>query len=131
MENGSEREFISCRIAILTLSDTRTLQEDKSGELLKQRILAAGHTLADRKILQDDRDLIANQLRIWVSDPNIDIIISTGGTGLTGRDVSIEAHRDVYEKEIDAFSIVFTFVSMAKNWHIGYSVKSVCCTSKW
>jgi len=64
VENGSEREFISCRIAILTLSDTRTLQEDKSGELLKQRILAAGHTLADRKILQDDRDLIANQLRI-------------------------------------------------------------------
>ena len=114
MEDVSEREFISCRIAILTLSDTRTLQDDKSGELLKKRILAAGHTLADRKIIQDDRDLIANQLRVWALDPDVDIIISTGGTGLTGRDVTIEAHRDVYEKEIDAFSIVFTSVSMAK-----------------
>ena len=103
MEDVSEREFISCRIAILTLSDTRTLQDDKSGELLKKRILAAGHTLADRKILQDDRDLIANQLRVWVLDPDVDIIISTGGTGLTGRDVTIEAHRDVYEKEIDKY----------------------------
>lgn len=108
------REFIPVRIAVLTVSDTRTLAEDRSGDTLVGRIDAAGHTLADRCILPDERDQIAAQLRAWCADPSVDVIISTGGTGLTGRDVSVEAHRDVYEKEIDAFGTVFTMVSMQK-----------------
>ncbi len=108
------RDFVPVRIAILTVSDTRGLDQDKSGDTLVQRLTDAGHTLADRKILPDERDQIAEQLRAWCTDPNVDVVISTGGTGLTGRDVTVEAHRDVYEKEIDAFGTVFTIVSMQK-----------------
>ena len=108
------KEFISVRIAVLTVSDTRSLAEDRSGDTLVERVTAAGHTLAARAIVTDDRSLIADQLRAWVASPEIDVIISTGGTGLTGRDVTVEAHRDVYEKEIDAFGTVFTIVSMQK-----------------
>lgn len=107
-------DFIAINIAVLTVSDTRTLSEDRSGEVLVGRIADAGHMLADRKILPDERDQIADQLRTWCDDPAIDVVISTGGTGLTGRDVTVEAHRDVYEKEIDAFGTVFTIVSMNK-----------------
>lgn len=108
------KDFIPVRIAVLTVSDTRSLEQDKSGQTLVDRIDQAGHTLAARKILPDERDMIADQLRAWISDPKVDVVISTGGTGLTGRDVTVEAHRDVYEKEIDAFSTVFTIVSMGK-----------------
>ncbi len=108
------REFIPVRIAILTVSDSRSLEEDRSGQVLVDRLTAAGHSLADRKILPDERQEIADQLRIWVADDTVDVVITTGGTGLTGRDVTIEAHRDVYEKEIDAFGTVFTTVSMQK-----------------
>lgn len=108
------REFIPVRIAILTVSDTRGLAEDKSGQTLVDRLTDAGHVLADRKIIKDERNQIANQLRAWCADPEVDVIISTGGTGLTGRDVTVEAHRDVYEKEMDAFGTVFTMVSMQK-----------------
>ncbi len=108
------KEFIPIRIAILTVSDTRGLDEDRSGQTLVDRLANAGHTLADRKILRDEREEIADQLRAWCANPEIDVVISTGGTGLTGRDVSVEAHRDVYEKEIDAFGTVFTMVSMQK-----------------
>ncbi|NNU79683.1 molybdenum cofactor biosynthesis protein B [Halovulum dunhuangense] len=119
------REFIPVRIAVLTVSDTRTLTEDRSGQTLVDRIAEAGHLLADRRIVQDERALIADTLREWIADPAVDVVISTGGTGLTGRDVTVEAHRDVYEKEIDAFSTVFTHVSMAK---IGTSaVQSRAC----
>ena len=107
-------DFIPVRIAVLTVSDSRSLAEDRSGDVLVARIEAAGHVLADRKLLPDDRAGIADQLRAWCADPAIDVVISTGGTGLTGRDVSVEAHRDVYEKEIDAFGTVFTIVSMRK-----------------
>ncbi len=107
-------DFIPIRIAVLTVSDTRSLAEDRSGDVLVGRIVEAGHALADRKILPDERAEIAAQLRAWCDDPDIDVVISTGGTGLTGRDVTVEAHRDVYEKEIDAFSTVFTIVSMNK-----------------
>jgi len=82
--------------------------------LLAERIATAGHHLADRRLLPDDRAAIAAQLRLWCADPAVDVVISTGGTGLTGRDVTVEAHRDVYEKEIDAFGTVFTLVSMQK-----------------
>lgn len=108
------RAFLPVRIALLTVSDTRGLAEDRSGDLLAERIAAAGHVLADRRILPDERPAIADQLRAWCADPAIDVVISTGGTGLTGRDVTVEAHRDVYEKEIDAFGTVFTLVSMQK-----------------
>jgi molybdenum cofactor biosynthesis protein B len=107
-------DFIPIRIAVLTVSDTRTPETDKSGQTLVDRITAAGHLVADRMILPDERDQIAAQLRIWCADPGVDVVISTGGTGLTGRDVTVEAHRDVYEKEIDAFGTVFTIVSMQK-----------------
>ena len=107
-------EFIAVRIAVLTVSDTRTLDEDRSGNVLVERIEGAGHIVAARQIIRDERVEIAQQLRSWCADPQIDVVISTGGTGLTGRDVTVEAHRDVYEKEIDAFGTVFTIVSMNK-----------------
>ena len=96
------------------MSDTRSYDDDKSGQTLVDRVQAAGHILADRKIVADEHGEIANLLRDWIADRNIDVVISTGGTGLTGRDVTVEAHRDVYEKEIDAFGTVFTIVSMQK-----------------
>ncbi len=108
------RPFAPVRFAVLTVSDTRDLTADKSGDTLVGRIEGARHVLAARTILRDERDQIAAQLRDWCADPGIDAILSTGGTGLTGRDVTVEAHRDVYEKEIDAFGTVFTIVSMQK-----------------
>lgn len=119
------REFIPVRIAVLTVSDTRGLAEDRSGDTLAARITEAGHILAARHILPDERSEIAAQLRAWIADSEIDVILTTGGTGLTGRDVTVEAHRDVYEKEIEAFGTVFTIVSMQK---IGTSaVQSRAC----
>ena len=108
------REFIPVRIAVLTVSDTRTPEEDRSGDTLVARLEAAGHVLAAREIVRDERDEIAAQLNAWCASPEVDVVISTGGTGLTGRDVTVEAHRDVYEKEIEAFGTIFTHVSMAK-----------------
>ena len=108
------RPFLPVRIAVLTVSDTRGEGDDRSGDTLVERIEAAGHMLAARAIVRDERDVIAGKLREWSENPDIDVVVSTGGTGLTGRDVTVEAHRDVYEKEIDAFGIVFTHVSMAK-----------------
>ncbi|MCW1934366.1 molybdenum cofactor biosynthesis protein B [Pararhodobacter zhoushanensis] len=108
------KDFIPVRIAVMTVSDSRTLAEDRSGDTLVQRLEADGHVLAARMILQDERAQIAAQLRAWCADPDIDVILTTGGTGLTGRDVTVEAHRDVYEKEIEAFGTVFTMVSLQK-----------------
>ncbi len=107
-------EFIPVRIAVLTVSDSRELADDRSGDTLVARINDAGHVLADRRIVRDERGAIAAQLRDWIADAGVDVVISTGGTGLTGRDVTVEAHRDVYEKEIEAFGTVFTIVSMQK-----------------
>ncbi len=107
-------DFIPVRIAVLTVSDTRSLAEDRSGQTLVDRLTEAGHQLAAREIVPDERAEIAQQLQRWIDDPAVDAVISTGGTGLTGRDVTVEAHRDVYEKEIDAFGTVFTMVSMQK-----------------
>ncbi len=107
-------EFIPVRIAVLTVSDTRGFEDDRSGDVLCERIEAAGHVLADRKIIHDEKDDIAAILRAWSEDEKVDAIISTGGTGLTGRDVSVEAHQSVYEKEITAFSTLFTLISYEK-----------------
>ena len=106
--------FHPVRIAVLTVSDTRTPETDKSGDTLVERLTQAGHVLAGRGIVPDDRPAIIARLREWIADPQVDVILTTGGTGLTGRDVSVEAHREVYEKEIEAFGTVFTIVSMQK-----------------
>lgn len=105
-------DFKPVRIAVLSVSDTRTLDTDKSGKVLEERILGAGHVLVERVMVRDDRAGIADHLRRWADDPMVDVVISTGGTGLTGRDVTVEAHRDVYEKEIEAFASIFAMVSM-------------------
>jgi molybdenum cofactor biosynthesis protein B len=119
------RAFVPVRIAVLTVSDTRTTEDDRSGDALVERLLDAGHVLAARAIERDERSAIADHLRRWCADPAIDVVLTTGGTGLTGRDVTVEAHRDVYEKEVDAFGTVFTMVSMQK---IGTSaVQSRAC----
>ncbi|WP_137111052.1 molybdenum cofactor biosynthesis protein B [Rhodobacter sp. SY28-1] len=106
--------FHPVRIAVLTVSDTRTPETDKSGDTLVDRLTGAGHVLADRGIVPDDRPAIVARLRQWIADAGVDVILTTGGTGLTGRDVTVEAHREVYEKEIEAFGTVFTIVSMQK-----------------
>jgi molybdenum cofactor biosynthesis protein B len=117
--------FHPVRIAVLTVSDTRTPETDRSGDTLVERLTGAGHRLAARGIVRDDRAAIAGWLRDRIADPGVDVILTTGGTGLTGRDVTVEAHRDVYEKEIEAFGTVFTIVSMQK---IGTSaVQSRAC----
>lgn len=105
------RQFIPLRIAVLTVSDTRGQEDDGSGDLLAQRIQESGHTLGPRAWEKDDRAAIGAILRDWSQNPEIDVILSTGGTGLTGRDVSVEAHRDIYEKEIEAFSTIFALIS--------------------
>ncbi len=101
-------------IAILSVSDTRSLATDKSGDLLQELILQSGHNVVKRLIVSDEMAEIVKVLQKWIDMQTIDVILSTGGTGLTGRDVTVEAHRKVYEKEIDAFSSVFTTISMAK-----------------
>ena len=119
------RPFVPVRIAVLAVSDTRSLEDDRSGALLAERIAGAGHVLAERAICRDEVAQIAGHLRRWVADPEVDAVITTGGTGLTGRDVTVEAHRSVYEKEIDAFATLFTMVSFGK---IGTSaVQSRAC----
>ncbi len=108
------RPFIPVRIAILTVSDTRGLDEDTSGATLVARLEAAGHILADRAIVKDDVPTIVARLEDWIGRNDVDVVISTGGTGLTGRDVTPEAFHSVYEKEIDGFSALFHQISYAK-----------------
>jgi molybdenum cofactor biosynthesis protein B len=104
--------FVPVRIAVLTVSDTRDASNDTSGDALAARLTEAGHVLAARTLLRDDQEKIAAQLRAWIANPEIDVVISTGGTGLTGRDVTVEAFRSVFEKEIDGFSVIFHQISM-------------------
>ncbi|MEL6825726.1 MAG: molybdenum cofactor biosynthesis protein B [Pseudomonadota bacterium] len=103
--------FKPVRIAILVVSDTRTLETDTSGDLLVQRLKDAGHTLADRKIIKDDPLTIRACVEAWIDDPDVDVVISSGGTGLTGRDVTPEAVTPLFEKTIDGFSVIFHQVS--------------------
>lgn len=114
MPLNEDREFIPVRIAVLTVSDTRQIAEDRSGDTLVTRLTDAGHVLADRKIVRDEQTLIEATLQGWIADAGVDAIISTGGTGLTGRDVTVEAHKAVYEKEIDGFSTAFHMISWEK-----------------
>lgn len=108
------REFMPLHIAILTVSDTRTLADDKSGQTLQERITAAGHSVADRQIAKDDVTKIRRVVKAWNKRSDIDVVISTGGTGLTGRDVTIEAIRPLFEKEIEGFGTLFHMISFPK-----------------
>jgi molybdenum cofactor biosynthesis protein B len=108
------REFIPLRIAVLTVSDTRALADDKSGATLAERIEKAGHAVADRAIVTDDVDEIRSRVRGWIADPAVDVIISTGGTGFTGRDVTPEAIEPLFEKRMEGFSTLFVMVSVGK-----------------
>ena len=105
------RKFKPINIALLTVSDTRTAADDTSGDILAERIKAAGHHLAARAIERDDANIIASKFNTWIDDPNIDAIVSTGGTGLTGRDVTPEALDRVKEKDIPGFGELFRWLS--------------------
>lgn len=106
-ESGTERTFIPVRIAVLTVSDTRTAEDDRSGQTLAERIEAAGHTLADRTIARDDVEAIRGVVTGWCAGGGIDAVITTGGTGFTGRDVTPEALEPLFDKRMDGFSAVF------------------------
>ncbi|WP_119462107.1 molybdenum cofactor biosynthesis protein B [Rhodospirillaceae bacterium SYSU D60014] len=106
--------FLPVSIAVLTVSDTRSEVDDKSGRTLVEMIERDGHRVAARTIVRDEIEAIVNQLRAWIADPAIDVVISTGGTGLTGRDVTPEAFKTVYEKEIEGFGELFRMISYGK-----------------
>jgi len=108
------RPFIPVNIAVLTVSDTRTAANDTSGDALAERIARAGHRVAARKIEQDDAEVIEKTLRGWIADPDIDVVITTGGTGITGRDVTPEAFDRVLEKKIEGFGELFRMLSYQK-----------------
>ena len=108
------KQFIPLNIAVLTVSDTRALADDKSGQTLVDRLTAAGHRLAAREIVTDDIEAIRDVVRRWISDAGVDVVITTGGTGFTGRDVTPEAVEPLFEKRMDGFSIAFHMLSHAK-----------------
>ena len=110
----SAREFLPIGIAVITISDTRTMTDDKSGQTLVDRLTEAGHRLAGRVMVKDDIRAIRTATRKFVKDKTVDVIISTGGTGLTGRDVTIEAMRQLFDKEIEGFSVLFHMMSFQK-----------------
>jgi molybdenum cofactor biosynthesis protein B len=105
------RPFIAVNIAVLTVSDTRTAANDSSGDALAERINRAGHRLVARAIEMDDADAIERQLRAWIADPGVDVVITSGGTGVTGRDVTPEAFDRVLEKRIEGFGELFRMLS--------------------
>jgi molybdenum cofactor biosynthesis protein B len=114
MGHASKSEFLPVNIAILTVSDSRTLEDDRSGDTLAERLEGAGHKLAARAIVKDEVAAISEQLHTWIADPNVDVVIATGGTGITGRDVTPEAFAAVWEKEIPGFGELFRWVSFQK-----------------
>ncbi len=109
-----DRDFLPVNITVLTVSDSRTLEDDKSGLTLVERIEAAGHSVAARDIVKDEVDLIVSKLNEWIADDNVDAVIATGGTGITGRDITPEAFAKVYEKEIPGFGELFRWISYQK-----------------
>jgi molybdopterin adenylyltransferase len=108
------KQFIPLRMAVLTVSDTRSVEDDKSGTTLGERIARAGHAVAARALVTDDIDKIRTQVKAWIADPGIDVIITTGGTGFTGRDVTPEAVEPLFEKRMEGFSTLFLMVSYGK-----------------
>ena len=114
MPINEERPFVAVKIAVLTVSDTRSLEDDKSGATLVARIEEAGHTIAARDIVKDDIDALRDQISSWVNRGDIDVVITTGGTGFTGRDVTPEALEPLFDKRMDGFSIAFHMLSHTK-----------------
>lgn len=108
------RPFLPLRIAVLTVSDTRSLDDDKSGAVLAGRLQQAGHTLADRQLVRDDIEEIRGVLSGWIADPKVDVVVTTGGTGFTGRDVTPEAIEPLFDKRMDGFSAIFHQISFGK-----------------
>ena len=106
--------FLAVNIAVLTVSDSRRLEDDKSGDLLTRRVAEDGHQLVDRRIVTDDFDAITSVVNAWVQADSIDVVIATGGTGLTGRDGTPEAFRAIFEKEIEGFGELFRYISFQK-----------------
>ena len=113
-DTRSERVFIPLAIAVLTVSDTRTLAEDRSGDTLAERLTTAGHRLAARAVVPDEVPAIRVQVEAWARDPDIDVILTTGGTGFTGRDVTPEAIEPLFEKRMEGFSAIFHRISFEK-----------------
>jgi molybdopterin adenylyltransferase len=111
MPIDASRPFVACHVAILTVSDSRTEADDTSGRTLVERAEGAGHRVVEKRIVADDRDAIVAQLRAWIADPGVDVVIATGGTGVTGRDVTPEAFASVYDKEIPGFGELFRWLS--------------------
>ncbi len=114
MPVDADAAFLPVRIAVLTVSDSRTVETDRSGAILVDRLTAAGHVLADRAICRDDVDAILAHLHAWIDDADVDCVIATGGTGVTGRDVTPEAFARVRDKEIEGFGELFRWLSYAK-----------------
>jgi len=108
------KQFVPLKFAVLTISDSRSLKDDKSGALLVQRIVASGHRVSERSLVLDDVEAIRARVKDWIADPMIDVIITTGGTGFTGRDVTPEAIEPLFEKKMEAFSALFLVVSFPK-----------------
>lgn len=104
--------FHPLNIAVLTISDTRDETTDTSGGLLVERLTAAGHVLAGKTIVHDDVDAIRNQLKIWISSPDVDVVLTTGGTGFSPRDVTPEAVKPLFRRELEGFSVVFHLASL-------------------
>jgi len=114
MGHADKNEFLPVNIAVLTISDSRTFEDDRSGGILVERLEGDGHILADRAIVKDEVPLIVEQLKTWIDDASIEVVIATGGTGLTGRDVTPEAFAEVWEKEIPGFGELFRWISYQK-----------------
>ena len=108
------RQFVPLKIAVLTVSDTRLREDDASGDALVERIAAAGHALADRAMVPDDVTAIRGRVETWIADPEVDVVITTGGTGFTGRDVTPEAVEPLFEKKMEGFATLFLLVSFQK-----------------
>ena len=115
----SSRQFVPLKIAVLTVSDTRERADDKSGNTLAERIRAAGHTLAERAIVKDDVKAIRRHVKTWIEDKFIDVVITTGGTGFTGRDVTPEAVEPLFEKKMDGFATMFLLGEREEDRHLG------------
>lgn len=124
------RAFLPVRIAVLTVSDSRRLADDRSGEALVERLMAAGHVLADRSIVTDDVHLIEKRLRSWIADDQVDCILTTGGTGVTGRDVTPEAVERVADKMIPGFGELFRWLSFAKIGTSTIQSRATACVAR-
>jgi molybdenum cofactor biosynthesis protein B len=130
MPINEDLPFLPVRIAVLTVSDSRDLAQDKSGDTLVARIEGAGHILADRAIVKDDVELITAQLHGWIDDPDVDCVITTGGTGVTGRDVTPEALQTVWDKEIPGFGELFRWLSYAKIGTSTIQSRATACVAR-